>query len=110
MISSLLGRKNKTLNFTKTINCDETTATTPESIADSFNNYFSAVTCKLKNSSFANDLENANSDNYQKFLKRPVARSIYLESVNAGEVYKIIQSFHKHYCNGPSSREYFLNR
>ena len=93
MISSLLGRKNKTPNFTKITDCDGTTATTPESIADSFNNYFSTVACKLKNSSFANDPENANSDNYQKFLKGPVARSMYLESVNAGEVYKIIQSF-----------------
>ena len=69
MISSLLGRKNETLNFTKIINCDGITATTPESIAKSFNNYFPAVACNLKNSSFVNGPENADSDNCQIFLK-----------------------------------------
>ena len=107
-------QKNKTLNFTKITNCecDGTKATTqesiidcsfnncdgtkaiiPESVADSFINYLSTVGCQLKIWSFVNCPENANSDNYQKFHKGPVARSMYLESINAGEVYKIILSF-----------------
>ena len=93
MINGLLGRKKEILNLTKITNVDGNTATTPESITDSFNEYFSNIAGNLKKSSHAHDAQNFDTNSYQKFLKGPVSSSMYLNHVDAGEVHKIIQSF-----------------
>ena len=91
MINSLLGRRNKTIGINKITNCDGVTVTEPESIANCFNDYFSNIArnLKIKNG----PQQNTGTDSYQQFLKFPVSRSIYLNRVDEGEVYKTIQSF-----------------
>ena len=92
MINSLLGRKNKISSINKLNKCDGSTVTTPESISSSFNDYFTNIASSLKRNLDGEDSHTVNVDNYQKFLKGPVSRSMYLNKVGAGEIYKTIQS------------------
>ena len=93
MINSLLGRKKKFTDINKLTNSDGTTDSTPDSISNSFNKYFSNIASNLKSSTSLHVSQNNPSDCYQQFLKGPVSRSMHLSSVDAGEVYKVIQSF-----------------
>ena len=93
MINSLLGRKNKILDINKLTKVDGSTVTTPDGIANSFNEYFSNIASSLKSGCNNNETENPNIDCYQKFLKGPVSRSMYLNKVDAGEIYKTILGF-----------------
>ncbi len=93
MINNLLGRKNKSMNIHKITKCDGSIVTKPESIADSFNEYFSNIASRLKSHPNMQHPPNSNIDNYQNFLKDSVGRSIYLEKVDASEIHKTIQSF-----------------
>ena len=87
MINSLLNRKNKSTSINKLIGESGVIINKPESIANSFNEYFSNIALNLKN-----DTPSSARD-HQKFLKNSVSRSMYLNMVDAGEVHKIINSF-----------------
>ena len=93
MINNLLGRKNKTLDLNKLINSDGASVSSPKAIAECFNDYFSNIAGNLKQSSGHDQELSSIPNSYQKFLKDPVSRSIYLDKVSPSEVYKTIQSF-----------------
>ena len=79
MINSLLGRKNKRFSSINKLNkCDGSTVTAPESIASSFNEYFTNIASSLKKNLDGEDSHTVNVDSYQKFLKGPVDRSMYI--------------------------------
>ena len=93
MINNLLGRNKKKLDLNKLTNSDGATFSSPKAIAECFNDYFSNIAGNLKLSSRPNQELSSNQDSYQKFLRDPVGRSIYLDKVSPSEVYKTIQSF-----------------
>ena len=53
MINSLLGREKKNLDKNKLKDCDGQTFTTPESVANYFDDFFTSIAGNLKNDSKA---------------------------------------------------------
>ena len=94
MINNLLNRKSNTTSITKLVDENGKIENNPNSIAESFNNYFSNIASKLKNENKASqETEESNNDvTYQKFLNNPVGNTIYLNSVSASEIFKIIKN------------------
>ena len=84
MINSLLNRNNKRAKIDKICDCDGNVATSPQIIADKFNDYFANVAGKLKS-----ELPR-NTGNYSQFLGPSVQNSIYLTPTNSTEVSEII--------------------
>ena len=87
MINSLLNRKNKTTHINKLIGDEGVIINKPESIANSFNDYFCNIASNLKNDTHSSARE------HEQFLKNSISRSMYLNMTDAGEVHKTINSF-----------------
>ena len=87
MINTLLNRKNKTSHINK-LTCENgSIINKPESIANSFNDYFSNIASSLKRDT------RCSTRDHQQFLNNPVSRSMYLNSADAGEIHKTINGF-----------------
>ena len=84
MINSLLNRNNKRAKIDKIRDCDGNVATSPQVIADKFNDYFANIAKKLK-SELPGDTGNSS-----QFLGSSVTNSIYLTPTNCTEVSEII--------------------
>ena len=75
MINSLLNRNNNSTNIIIIIDSHGNVANSPESIANTFNKYFSSIASDLK--------QNITDGNvsFQQFLKNPVTNSMHLNMV-----------------------------
>ena len=91
MINSLLNRKSKTSTISKLIDDKGNIINKPDQMANSFNDYFSKIASNLKQKTNPSNADNCES--FDKFLKNSVSRTMYLNSVSAGEVHDIIKSF-----------------
>ena len=93
VINGLLNRKGRTNTTHKLIDDEGNTFSTPITVANSFNDYFCNVATNLKQK--LNDDSRHTDDNsgFQEFLNNPIPNSMYLNAVDAGEIYGIINTF-----------------
>ena len=95
MINGLLNRNKKFSNgITRLTDCDGNISNSPDSIASTFNNYFSNVASNLKSADL-NDSTGRNGDEHyhQTYLKNSVSNTMFLNMVDADEVFDIIKNF-----------------
>ena len=97
MINGLLNRNKKCNNgIARLTDCDGNISNTPDSIANTFNNHFSSIASNLKSGiDDINDSTGRNGDeNYhQTYLKKSVSNTMFLNIVDADEVFDIIKNF-----------------
>ena len=86
MINLLLNRKNITTKIDKIRDCDGTIATSPQLIAEKFNEYFTNIAEKLKST-----LPQGMGDAYQ-FLGNSNLNTLFLEQTNSTEISSIINN------------------
>lgn len=84
LLNSLLNRKRKRLKIDKIRDCDGNVYSSPQTIAQKFNDYFVNMAGKLKTG-------DDNSDEFSTFLENSVENSIYLSPTNETEVSSIIK-------------------
>ena len=93
MINELLGRKRKSVRTNKLIDSDGNISSTPVSIANSFNEYFSSIASNLKSNRIDSQGRNGDENYHQTYLKNSVSDTLFLSMVDASEVYEVIKSF-----------------
>ena len=93
IINSLLNRKNKTSCIDKLIDSDGKIVNTPLAMANNFNDYFSNIATNLKQKLNGDNRHTDDNSGYSDFLKNSVPNSIYLDTVDAGEIHAIINNF-----------------
>ena len=86
MINSLLNRNKKYNKITKIRDCNDNVASSPQEIADKFNNYFANIAAKLKAK-----LPQSVGDAHQ-FMGPSNENSIYLKPTDSTEVSQIIDN------------------
>ena len=86
MINSLLNRKNKKTGSIKIQDSDGKLISNPNSVAESFNDYFSNIAANLKS-------RNSEGARFRhEFMPNRVPNSMYTRPVDGGEVYDIIKN------------------
>ena len=93
MINELLGRKRKTSRISKLIDCEGNITNNPVSMANSFNDYFSNIATNLKSNIFESGGRNGDENYHQTYLKNSVSNTLFLNVVEASEVYDVIKNF-----------------
>ena len=89
MINTLLNRNRKRANIRSMIDKKGNIISTPSSIAEHFNEYFTNIASNIK--STIGDIK-TQSDNHQKFLRQREKKQIFLDKVFPQEVFSIINS------------------
>ena len=93
MINELLGRKRKSVSINKLVDCNGNISSTPSSIANSFNEYFSKIASNLKSNTADSQGRNGDENYHQTYLKNSVSDTLFLSMVDASEVYEVIKNF-----------------
>ena len=93
MINGLLNRNKKFGGISKICGTDGNIANTPSSIANTFNNYFSNIAANLKSNMFDSEGRNGDENYHQTFLKNSTNDYLLLNTVDADEVYNVINNF-----------------
>ena len=93
MINELLGRKRKSVSINKLTDCNGDISSTPASIANNFNTYFSNIASDLKSKRIDSQGRNGDEDYHQTYLKNSVSNTLFLSMVDASEVYEVIKNF-----------------
>lgn len=86
MINSLLNRTTKKSPITKLQDSNGEVINTPLRIAEKFNEYFANIASNLK----SNSRNMRPPDEFENYLKNPVTNSMYVKSVDSGEIFNII--------------------
>ena len=68
-------------------------SSTPTSIANNFKIYFSSTASKLNSKRFDSQGRNGDKDYHQTYLKNSVSNTLFLNMVDASEIYDVIKKF-----------------
>ena len=93
MINELLNRNKKINNISGLIDPEGNTSNTPSSIANTFNSYFSNIAGDLKSSRVNSEGRNGDENYHQTFLKNSASNFLFLNTVDADEVFNVIKNF-----------------
>ena len=77
MINELLGRKRKSVCINKLTDSDGNISSTPVSIANSFNEYFSSIASNLKSNRIDSQGRNGDENYHQTYLKNLVSDTLF---------------------------------
>ena len=90
MINSLLNRKNNKSGTIKLQDSEGTITSTPNKVAEKFNDYFSNIAFELKNKN--SEAAHYNQNDFQNFMPNLEQNSMYTRPVDSSEVYEIIKN------------------
>ena len=85
--------KRKSRNISTILDCDGYIPNTLDSIANSFNTYFSTIASNLKSTRIDSQGRNGDENYHQTYLKNSVSSTMFLNMVDAGEVHNVIKNF-----------------
>ena len=90
-INHLLGKESKQCKVNELL-IDDKTLTTPDEIAEGFNNYFSEIGPNL-----AKDIDTSSNSNFKKYLKHSNSEFTAFQPISVNSVYRLL-------CELPSSK------